>query len=194
MRLNLPRRKKKMILTRAKQSLKVLPLPNQSLSLDFMHDTLYVGKRFRILNDLDEGVRECLGIEIDTSLTAVRVVRALKQICTWRGFPKQLRLDNGPELISSHLVTWCQHHQVEIVYIQQGKPNQNAYIERFNRTFRNEVLNAHLFISLQHVRDIAWEWMMDYNEQWPHDALNNLAPTAYREKVTAENSSLKLCA
>jgi putative transposase len=186
MRLNLPRRKKRMVLTRERRPLAALPVVNQSWSLDFMHDTLYCGKRFRTLNVIDEGMRECLDIEIDTSLPASRVVRVLERISVWRGLPKQLRLDNGPEFISAHLIAWCQSNDVEMLHIQPGKPNQNAYIERFNRTFRYEILNAHIFSSLQQVRDIAWEWMIDYNEERPHDALNGMTPTAYREKVTAE--------
>jgi len=192
MNLNLPRRKKRMLLTRERQPLAVLPIANQSWSLDFMHDTLYGGKRFRTLNVLDEGVRECLDIEVDSSLPAGRVVRTLERISSWRGFSKQLRVDNGPELTSTQLVAWCHQNQVEIIYIQPGKPNQNAYIERFNRTFRHDVLNAYLFNSLQEVRDIAWNWMKDYNEQRPHDALDGLTPTAFREKNTPRFSILEV--
>jgi putative transposase len=194
MKLNLPRRKKRMLLTRERQPLQVVPMVNQSWSLDFMHDALYCGKRFRTLNVLDEGVRECLDIAVDTSLPAARVVRVLDQISSWRGFPRQLRMDNGPELISAQLVAWCQRNEVQIVHIQPGKPNQNAYIERFNRSFRYEVLNAHLFGSLQQVREIARAWMVDYNEQRPHDALDGMTPTAFREKISAGNSNLELCA
>lgn len=185
MKLNLPRRKKKMILTRPKQPLNVMPIANHSWSLDFMHDALICGRRFRTLNILDEGVRECLGIEIDSSLPAARVVRFLEQIKSWRGVPKQLRMDNGPELISSQLVAWCEKNNVEMLHIQPGKPNQNAFIERFNRSFRQEVLNAYLFTSLTQVREIAWQWLTDYNEQRPHDALGGLTPTAFREKMAA---------
>lgn len=185
MKLNLPRRKKKMVLTRQRQPLTVFPAMNESWSLDFVHDVLICGKRFRTLNVIDEGVRECLGIEIDTSLPAARVVRLLEQISAWRGFPKQIRMDNGPELISSQLAAWCQRNKVEMLHIQPGKPNQNAYIERFNRTYREEVLNAYLFTSLEQVREITWQWLIDYNEQRPHDALNGLTPTAYREKIAA---------
>ena len=174
-----------MVLTRKRQPLAVLPAVNQSWSLDFVHDALICGKRFRTLNVIDEGVRECLAIEVDTSLPAARVVRVLDRICAWRGSPKQLRMDNGPELISLQLVAWCQRHDVEMLHIQPGKPNQNAYIERFNRTFRQEVLNAYLFISLDQVREISWQWLLDYNEERPHDALNGLTPTAYREKIAA---------
>lgn len=194
MKLNLPRRKKKIVLTREKRPLEALPIVNRSWSLDFMHDALYCGKRFRTLNVLDEGVRECLGIEIDTSLPAGRVVRVLEQISAWRGYPQKLRMDNGPELISAQLVEWCERNHVEMMHIQPGKPNQNAYIERFNRSFRYEVLDAHLFTSIKQVQDITWQWMLDYNEQRPHEALNNLTPKAYRERMANENSSLELCA
>lgn len=194
LKLNLPRRKKKMIFTRERQPLKVPALPNQSWALDFMHDTLCNGKRLRTLNVLDEGVRECLGIEIDTSLPAARVVRTLERIAEWRGYPKQLRLDNGPEFISRKLSAWCQQHQVKMIHIQPGKPNQNAFIERFNRTFRHEVLNAYLFTSLQQIQEITWEWMRDYNEERPHEALDGMTPNAFRKTVTPENSILQLCA
>lgn len=183
-----------MLLTRKRQPLAVLPLPNESWSLDFMHDTLKNGKRIRTLNVLDEGVRECLAIEVDTSLPAARVVRTLEQITRWRGYPKQLRLDNGPEFISEKLRAWCQAHQIEMIHIQPGKPNQNAFIERFNRSFRYEILNAYLFTSLNEIQEIAWEWMKDYNEQRPHETLQGMTPTTFREKITAGNSILQLCA
>jgi hypothetical protein len=104
------------------------------------------------MNVLDEGVRECLGIEIDTSLPGERVVRTLDVIKSWRGVPDAIRCDNGPELLSQPFVTWCEQNGVEILYIQPGKPNQNAYIERFNKTFRDELLSAYLFDDLDQVR------------------------------------------
>ena len=192
MGLNLPRRKKRILLERERQPLEVMPIVNASWAMDFMHDVLYGGKRFRTLNILDEGVRECLDIEIDTSLPASRVVQVLDRISEWRGYPKQLRMDNGPELISEKLIQWCEQHHVKMIHIQPGKPNQNAYIERFNRSFRYEVLDAHLFNSLTQVRDIAEAWRIDYNELRPHDALNGMTPTAFREQSFARNSSLEL--
>jgi len=192
MKLNLPRRKKRRLPEREPQRLTVQARVNESWSLDFMHDALYSGKRFRTLNVLDEGVRESLGIEVDTSLPALRVVRLLEQIKDWRGTPKSLRVDNGPELISVTLQQWCEENEVKLMHIQPGKPNQNAYIERFNRTFRHEVLNAYIFNSLQQVRDITQKWIVDYNEQRPHDALQGLTPTEYRNKICHENSSLEL--
>jgi len=132
MKLNLPRRVKRR-LTRPAQPLNAPLLPNEIWSLDFMSDSLYQGRRFRTLNVLDEGVREGLAIEIDTSLPAQRVVRTLQQLETWRGLPKAIRLDNGPELTSQYLGDWCKDKGIELRFIQPGKPNQNAFIERFNR-------------------------------------------------------------
>lgn len=107
-----------------------------------MHDTLYCGKRFRALNVLDEEARECLAIEVDTSLSAERVVRTFEQLKSERGLTMQLRVDNGPELISATLTDWCETHNIKLVYIQIGKPQQNGFVEGFNGSFRREFLNA----------------------------------------------------
>ena len=128
-----------------------------------MSDTLYGGRRFRTLNVLDEGCGR-FGDRIDTSLPADRVIRVLEQVVAWRGRPQAIRLDNGPELIADRFMTWCAEHGIELWYIQPGKPNQNAFIERFNRTYRTEVLNAYVFESLEQVREITAEWLQSYNE------------------------------
>jgi transposase InsO family protein len=130
LRLNLPRRTKRRLPLRARQPLAVPALPNAVWSIDFMSDCLYSGRRFRTLNVLDEGVREALAIEIDTLLPSERVVRALEQLSAWRGLPRAIRLDNGPELLAQQFVDWCEEHSIELRYIQPGKPDQNAYIER----------------------------------------------------------------
>jgi len=183
--LNHRRRTKKRIVSRPPQPLEVPARANAVWSLDFMHDTLYVGRCFRTLNVMDEGVRELLAIEVDTSLPAKRVVRVLDQIKSWRGTPEAVRCDNGPELLSEAFRAWCEENDVEIRYIQPGKPNQNAFIERFNRTFRDEVLSAYLFEDLDQVREMAWAWMIEYNEERPHDALGKVPPAVFREKVEA---------
>jgi putative transposase len=190
--LNHRRRTKKRLGDRPRQPLGVPARPNAVWSLDFMNDTLYCGRRYRTLNVLDEGVREALAIEIDTSLPGERLVRVLEQIKSWRGVPEAIRCDNGPELLSEAFQTWCADNGVAIWYIQPGKPNQNAYIERFNRTFRGEVLSAYLFDDLEQVREIAWEWLTDYNEERPHDALGKIPPAVFRERMEAENSTLEL--
>ena len=128
LRLNLPRRTKKRLPVRVRQPLVVVPEPNAVWAVDFMSDTLYGGRRFRTLNILDEGVREGLTIEVDTSLPAERVVRVLEQVVAWRGRPQAIRLDNGPELIAEQFMTWCEDRGIELRYIQPGKPDQNACI------------------------------------------------------------------
>jgi putative transposase len=186
------RRSKKRIPIRFRRPVDTAPVPNMVWALDFMPDSLYVGRRFRMLTVLDEGVREGLDIEIDTSLTAERVIRVLERLQTWRGLPSAIRCDNGPELTSHLFVVWCEQHGIEIRYVQPGKPNQNAFIERFNRTYREEVLNSYLFEDLEHVREMTHWWLIAYNEQRPHDALGGLPPTTFRQRKTAEISTFEL--
>jgi putative transposase len=188
MNLNLPRRTKKRLI-RPMQPLDAPSMPNEIWSLDFMSDCLYRGRRFRTLNVLDEGVREALAIEIDTSLPAPRVVRTLEQLEAWRGLPKAIRLDNGPELTSQEFTEWCDGKGIELRFIQPGKPNQNAFIERFNRSYRTEVLNGWVFESLDQVREITHDWLRSYNEERPHDALGNLPPALFRERLLARRNS-----
>lgn len=190
MGLNLRRRTKRVLPKRIAQPLEVSALPNQQWALDFMHDTLYCGKRFRTLNIIDEGTRECLAIEIDTSLPAARLIRVLERLQNERGLPKQIRVDNGPELIAAEFYDWCESNGIAVIYIQPGKPQQNGFVERFNGSMRREFLDAYLFESLSQVRDMAWVWMLDYNDERPHESLGDLPPAVYRAKV--ENSNLEL--
>jgi len=184
MNLNMPRRAKRRLPARVIQPLDVPATAGKMWSMDFMHDTLYCGKRFRTLNVIDEGVREALAIEVDTSLPAERVIRVLEQLKDSHPLPEQIRVDNGPELISSKLVAWCENHGVKLHHIQPGKPTQNAYIERFNRSMRREVLDAHLFANLSEVREIIHKWMIAYNEERPHASLGNLPPAVYKQQLT----------
>ena len=186
--LNLPRRVKRKLPKRDPRPLVVKPVANCQWALDFMHDTLYCGKRFRTLNVIDEGTRECLAIEVDTSLPAERVIRVLEHLKEERGLPDQIRLDNGPELVSDVFSTWCESQQIELAYIQKGKPQQNGFAERFNGSMRREFLDAYLFESLSQVREMAWQWRLDYNDERPHESLGNLPPSVYRQKL--ENSNL----
>ena len=165
-------------------------LPNKQWALDFMHDSLYCGKGFRTLNVIDEGTRECLAIEVDSCLPAARVVRVLEQLKHDRGLPDQIRVDNGPELISAAFYDWCDENNIEVVYIQPGKPQQNGFVERFNGSFRREFLDVYLFESLSQVREMAWLWRLDYNEERPHESLGDIPPAIYRQQV--ENSNLQL--
>lgn len=177
--LNLRVKPKKRLPSRNPKPLVQPERPNVSWSLDFMSDSLISGRAFRTLNVIDDFNREGLWIEVDTSIPSDRVIRVLEMIALWRGFPKQIRVDNGPELISHAFVEWAEKHQIELAYIEPGKPAQNGYVERFNRTFREAVLDAYLFSSIQEVRDIAEEWLEEYNAIRPHEALGGLTPYQY---------------
>lgn len=179
LRLNLPRRGKKRLPERIKAPLAVPLQPNEVWSADFMADSLWSGRSFRTFNVIDDFNREALRIEIDTSLPGPRIVRALEELAEIRGVPKRLRLDNGPEFISQALCEWAKCRGVELQFIQPGKPTQNAYIERFNKTFRTEVLSCYVFTSLTEVRDMTEDWLKRYNEARPHEALGNLTPLQY---------------
>jgi len=176
---NLKRRTRKRLPSRAPQPLTVVAAANQCWSMDFMSDALYSGRRFRSLNIVDDFNREALAIDIDFSLTAERVVRILERIVAERGYPQAIRVDNGPEFISFTLATWAEKHHVQLKFIQPGKPTQNSYIERFNRSFRYEVLSYYVFDSINQAREIAYQWLIQYNEVRPHEALNNLTPNEF---------------
>ena len=193
MRLNQKRRTKKRLPTRERQSLVVVPVVNAVWALDFMFDSLYSGRALRTLNVLDEANRGALGIDIATSIPATRVIRFLEQLIEIHGKPAAIRCDNGPELTSYAFTEWCKAKDIALLFIQPGKPDQNAFIERFNRTYRNEVLDAYLFDSLSEVREATDDWLRRYNEIRPHDALGSLPPARYREQLLAtENSTLEV--
>ncbi len=176
LKLNLRRRTKKRVPTRDPLPLFVPDAPNRVWSADFMSDALYSGMRFRAFNVLDDFNREALAIEIDTSLPSERLVRVFEQLKEERGLPDVLRTDNGPEFLGEAFVGWCKINGVMLNYIEPGKPNQNAFIERFNRSYRSEVLNTWLFRNLDEVREITWAWMLKYNEERDHDGLGGLTP------------------
>jgi putative transposase len=177
--LNLHRKPKKRLAARTALALEVPVLSDQTWSLDFMSDSLSNGRAIRTLNILDDYNREALWIEVDTSLPAERVVCVLEDLLLWRTRPKHIRMDNGPELISQRLENWAKEKQIELLHIQPGKPAQNAYVERFNRTFREDVLDAYSFDSLEEVREITQHWLEEYNTNRPHEALQGLSPRQF---------------
>ena len=179
LKLNIRRKGKKRLPNRNPQPLSVPETVNQSWSADFMSDALYCGRRFRTFNVVDDFNREVLAIEIDLNLPASRVIRTLDQIALWRGYPAQLRLDNGPEFVSLALADWAERHGIHLAFIQPGKPMQNGYIERFNRTYRTEVLDFYIFKSLSQVRNITEKWRQEYNSERHHESLDNLTPSEY---------------
>ncbi|QHM75182.1 hypothetical protein C7M52_01131 [Mixta theicola] len=152
---------------------------NQSWPVDFMHDALVCGRHFRTFNVVDDFNREALSIEIDLNLPAPRVVRVLDRIAANRGYPVVLCMGNGPEFISLALAEWAEKHVVKLELIQPGKPTQNAFIERFNRTYRTEILDFYLFRTLNQVREITEKLLSEYNCERPHESLNNMTPEEY---------------
>ena len=188
LKMNLRRIGKKRLPSRYPQPLAVPDEINKSWSIDFMSDALWCGRRFRTLNVVDDFNREVLAIEIDLNLPASRVIRVLERIVAWRGFPAQIRTDNGPEFISASLADWAQKHGIHLEFIEPGRPMQNGFIERFNRSYRQGVLDMYVFRSLQEVKERTEQWMTDYNEQCPHDSLNGMTPVEYRLFHQPQNS------
>ena len=158
--------------------------PNHTWSMDFMQDQLADGRKFRTLNVLDDFNREGLGIEVDFSLPAVRVVRSLNQTIEWRGAPQIIRVDNGPEYVSGLLKVWAETRGIHIEYIQPGKPQQNAYIERYNRTVRHEWLDQNILETIEEAQDQATKWLWTYNNDRPNMAIGGITP-AMKLKMAA---------
>ena len=174
--LNLRIKPRKRIVRETPEPLAVPEAINQCWSMDFMHDQLSDGRSYRLFNVIDDFNREALTIDIDLSLPAERVVRALDQVIEWRGKPLAIRSDNGPEYIGSTLANWAQRHGIRLDHIQPGKPQQNAYIERYNRTVRYDWLSHYLFESIVEVQDYATDWMWTYNHERPNMALGGITP------------------
>jgi len=190
MKLNMRRKFKKRLRRDAPQALLQPIRPNQCWSMDFVHDRLMTGMAFRTFNVVDDFNRECLAIEVDSSLPSARVTRVLDQLINMRGKPDRIRSDNGPEGTSHHFMGWAKKMGIEIEYIQPGKPTQNAFIERFNGTFRREVLDMYLFASLDEVREETERWLAEYNSERPHESLGNMTPLEFLiDKGHAEMST-----
>jgi putative transposase len=179
LKLNKRRKGKRRLPTRNPTPLAVPETMNECWSGDFMSDALWDGRRFRTLNVIDDFNREGLLIEIDFNLPAPRVVRELDRIAAYRGYPTKLRLDNGPELISLALAEWAEEHGVKLDHIKPGKPMQNGFIERFNRTYRQAVLDMYVFQTLNEVREQTEKWLQEYNQERPHDSLGDLSPREF---------------
>ena len=141
-----------------------------------MHDQLDNGRSIRLLNVIDDHNREVLGVEVDFSLPTQRVIRSLNNIIQWRGKPDAIRCDNGPENISKLIQEWAQNMGIDLLYIQPGNPQQNAYIERFNKTVRYEWLSQYQWTSIEQVQDYATRWMHVYNHERPNMAIGGITP------------------
>ena len=174
--LNLRIKPKKRIIREKPEPLTIPEAINECWSMDFMHDTLTDGRAFRLFNVLDDFNREGMGIEADFSLPAERVVRSLDQVIEWRGRPKAIRGDNSPEYISTAVTQWAEQRGIRLEYIQPGKPQQNAYIERYNRTVSYAWLSQYLFETIDEVREFATRWLWSYNNERPNMAPGGITP------------------
>lgn len=178
-KLNKRRKHKRRLPARNPEPLIVPVTANRCWSADFMSDALWDGRRFRTFNVIDDHNREVLAIEVDTSLPSARVTRVLDQIAEWRGLPTRLRFDNGPEFTAIAVADWAEENQVELEFIKPGRPMQNGFVERFNRTYREAVLDMYIFESLDEVRTKTAEWIEIYNHHRPHASLRGSPPSEF---------------
>lgn len=174
--LNLRIKPKKRLVREKPEPLAVPATLNECWSMDFMQDSLTDGRSYRLFNVIDDFNREGLCIDVDFSLPALRVVRALDQVIEWRGKPQLIRCDNGPEYLSGVLTTWAENRGIKLLYIQPGKPQQNAYVERYNRTVRYDWLSQYLFDTLEEVQEYATRWLWHYNHERPNMGLGGITP------------------
>jgi putative transposase len=170
-------------------------MPNITWSMDFMSDALEDSRKVRILNVIDDYNRQCLSIECGISMPSQRVTRILDELIELRGTPQSIRTDNGPEFTSHHYTDWCKAKGIKAKYIQAGKPNQNGYVERFNRTYREDILDAYIFESLSQLNIVSQKWQQQYNTEHHHQSLGGLTPIAFeysRRKCIEAYESVKV--
>ena len=192
LKLPLRRKAKKRLPTRPKVNMEIPTELNHTWSIDFMQDRLENGRKVRCFNVIDDANREILHVEIDYSLKSKRVIWVLNHLMKRRTKPKYIRMDNGQEFIAQITQEWSRGHQIHFIYIQPGKPTQNALVERFNGSFRKGVLDAHIFESIDQLWNIAEEWAYDYNHHRPHDSLKRLPPVVYAKKYLSGGTPRKI--
>jgi putative transposase len=181
--LKLRKRTRKRIAGQRYTPMTVLTEANSRWSMDFVMDSLATGRRFRTLNIVDEFTRECLAIEVDTSITGLRVVRVLEKLAHTRGLPTEIVVDNGTEFTSRALLAWVsQQNNLRLNFIEPGKPIQNAFVESFNGKFRDECLNEQWFIDLREAKEIIERWRQYYNSVRPHSSLKYETPIEFGQK------------
>jgi putative transposase len=185
LKLSFRRKGKKRLPARLKVPLTVAEGLNTGWTMDFMSDALANGRKVRVLNIMDEYSREALTVHPDYSIPSLGVINQLKILEGQRKLPGSFRVDNGPEFTCFEFTEWCHSKNIKINYIQPGRPMQNAYIERFNKTYRQDVLDAYLFENLEQLRILSDEWMQIYNTEIPHGSLNDMTPREYAEAVNS---------
>lgn len=192
--LSVRRKKRKRVAQANRQPRQVPEKANEQWSMDFMSDSLSCGRQIRMLNVVDDATRECLAIEVDTSLGGWRVTRVLDEIAKRRPLPKRIVVDNGTEFTSKALDQWAYRHSVELRFIRPGRPIENCFVESFNGKFRDECLNTHWFNSLAEARRIIAAWRLDYNHVRPHSSLNNATPAEFAAALQAGEGSIDVAA
>jgi putative transposase len=183
------RRKRKRIGLAERLVLPAAQAPNQSWSMDYVADGLIDGRKLRVLAIVDDYTRECLVLEVDTSLPGARVVAVLERLAEIRGLPASITVDHGPEFESQVLDAWAYKTGVRLAFIRPGKPVDNCYIESFNGRFRDECLNEHWFLSMQHARSTIEAWRVEYNTERTHSSLDDLTPEEFREAHAPRRSA-----
>ena len=190
------KRRKAKYPTALRQPLEAAHAPNQVWSMDFVADALANGRRLRCLTIADDFTHECVDIAVDHGISGQYVTRVLDQAACFRGYPKAVRTDNGPEFTSRAFIAWTQQHGIRHLLIQPGRPMQNGYIESFNGKFRDECLNEHWFTTLQQARDVIADWRRDYNQVRPHSSCGRISPAQFaanhrREQENEAHSNSK---
>ena len=191
-RLSLRERKRKKL-----KALVRVPLPkpervNQQWSMDFIHDKLWDGRKFRSLSIVDTFTHECLALEVDTSLGGERVKRVLEKLSWERGLPEAITVDNGPEFISQVMDEWAYRRGVKLDFIRPGKPTDNAFVESFHDKFRDECLNENYFLSLAEARTIIEDWRIEFNTFRPHRSLKGLTPEEFKQQNETQKLYLQV--
>ena len=174
LKLSLKRRTRKKFHSIQRVSMSAPTGPNQCWAIDFVHDCLNNGRKYKVLNVLDEYTRECIGTEVDTSIGGVRVTRILERLCDIYGKPESIRSDNGPEFTSKAMDEWAYRKGVTLNFIAPGKPTQNAFVESFNGTMREDCLNSNWFGTIEEARSVIENWREEYNGFRPHSSLKGM--------------------
>lgn len=181
-------RLKKRLPARVKNPLEQPLEPNTTWSIDFVSDMLECGRKFRVLNIIDDSDRVAVAQEVSMSFPSKRVIRTLEKVIWVKGKPSNIRCDNGPEFISKDFQEWCKGNDIRLLFTQPGCPTQNSYIERFNGSYRRAVLDAYIFHTLEDVKQKTCEWNDYYNYERPHESLGNKTPMEFSKRIDERNT------